>query len=84
MPRNERYRVSKDIVQGIKDKRKLLLHGPFSCPSCGKDKLMIRIDKNSKKVIAVCTCNIEQELKFGPVFEAVDYYNKFVDQFKKK
>ncbi len=82
-PRNERYQVPKHIVQGIRDKRKALLHGPFACPNCGREKLMIKLEKGRNVAGAVCVCGVEQELKFVPVYEAVDYYSKFMDSFRR-
>jgi len=84
MPRNTRYQTPGYIVQAIRDKRKKLLQGSYSCPQCGLEKLRIGIDRNSKEVIAVCTCGLESSLKFVAAFETVDYYNKFMDEYKKK
>lgn len=81
-PRKERYQTPKYIAQGIRDGRKKLLHGSYYCPKCGKDKLMIQIDKKEKRVIAMCSCGIEHSLNYVPAYEAVDYYNKFIDKFK--
>jgi len=82
-PRKERYQTPEYIAEAIRDKRRKLLHGSYYCPKCGKDKLMIQIDKKAKQVHAVCSCGIEQSLNFVPAYEAVDYYNKFIDQCKK-
>lgn len=82
-PRKERYQTPEYIAQAIRDKRKKLLHGSYYCPKCGKDKLRIEVDKKKKEVIVVCSCGIEHRLNYVPAFELVDYYNKFVDQFKK-
>ncbi|MBW2995171.1 hypothetical protein KY312_02375 [Candidatus Woesearchaeota archaeon] len=78
-PRNERYQTPPHIAQGIRSRRKHLLNGPFSCPSCGKDKLMIQVDRKNKKSRVFCVCGIDKEVRFAPIFEAVDYYSKFVD-----
>ena len=62
-----------------------MVNGLYYCPKCGKNKLQITVDKKIKEVIAVCLeCGAKQDLSFAPVFEPVDYYNKFVDQLKKQ
>lgn len=81
-PRNERYQTPKYIAQGIRDTRNKLLHGSNYCPKCGQEKLMILIDKKKKEVKAFCPCGIENQLIFVPVFEACDYYSKFMDKYK--
>jgi transcription elongation factor Elf1 len=83
-PRNTRYQTPEYIAQAIRDKRKKLLQGSYYCPKCGKEKLRIGIDKKNKEVVAVCSCGMEQCLKYVPAFETVDYYNKFIDQSKVK
>lgn len=83
-PRKERYQTPTYIAQGIRDKRKKLLHGPYSCPKCGLDKLRIGINSKKKEVIAVCSCGMEQKLDYVSAFEAVDYYNKCLDKYKKQ
>jgi len=82
-PRKERYKTPEYIAQAIRAKRRKLLHGSYYCPKCGKDQLMIQIDKKEKNVVAVCSCGIEHSLNYVHAYEAVDYYNKFIDQFKK-
>ena len=82
-PRKERNKIPAHIVQGIRDKRKKLLHGPYSCPRCGLDRLRIGIDAKMKEVIAVCFCGLELKLDYVSAFEAIDYYNKCVDKFYK-
>jgi transcription elongation factor Elf1 len=82
-PRKERYQTPEYIAQAIRDKRKKLLHGSYYCPKCGLDKLRIEIDKERKEVTAICSCGIQYHLNYVSAFEAVDYYNKFVDQYKK-
>jgi transcription elongation factor Elf1 len=83
-PRNTRYQTPGYIAQAIRDKRKKLLQGSYSCPKCGTEKLRIGIDKKNKEAIAVCICGLEQRLSFVPAFETIDYYNKFRDQYKKQ
>lgn len=83
-PRNTRYQTPPHIAKAIRDKRKQLLQGSYSCPNCGKEQLRIGIDKKNKTAIAVCSCGLEQSLRFISAFETVDYYNKFLDAWKKK
>jgi transcription elongation factor Elf1 len=47
------------------------------------EKLRIEVDKMNKEVIAMCSCGLERQMDYVPAFEGVDYYNKFVDEFKK-
>jgi transcription elongation factor Elf1 len=46
--------------------------------------LQILADAKKKEVFAICTCGLEQQLTFAPVFQPVDYYSKFMDLYKKK
>jgi len=48
------------------------------------NKLRIQVNKESKEVTAICSCGVEHPLGYIPAFEAIDYYNKFMDQFNKK
>lgn len=83
-PRKSRYRIPKYVAQSIRDRRKVLLHGPYDCPKCKMDKLRIQIHKERKEVLGICSCGLEYPLKYIPAFEAIDYYNKLIDQFNKK
>ena len=67
------------------EKPRKMVNGPYYCPKCSKNKLQIMVDQKNKEVIAVCLeCGVKQNLSFAPVFEPVDYYNKFVDHLKKE
>jgi transcription elongation factor Elf1 len=83
-PRKARYQVPGWVAQSIRDKRKKLLHGPYDCPKCKMNKMRIQVDKERKEVVAICSCGVECPLKYIPAFEAIDYYNKFMDQINKK
>jgi len=48
------------------------------------NKLRIQVNKEKKEVIAICSCGVECPLKYIPAFEAIDYYNKLMDQFNNK
>jgi transcription elongation factor Elf1 len=82
-PRKDRYQTPEYIAQGIRAKRKKLLYGSYSCPKCKQEKLQIQIDKEKKAVTAICGCGLNYKLNYVPAFEAVDYYNKFVDHLRK-
>lgn len=83
-PRNEAYRVPNYQVRIFQKEAKKMANGPYYCPKCGKDQLKIVIDKKKKEASAVCVCGIDQKLTYAPVFQGVDYYNKFTDLCKKK
>ena len=84
-PRKERYAVPRDAVRTFRREAKKMVNGPYYCPKCGKDKLQITVDTKKKEVTAVCLeCKLDESLSFAPVFEPVDYYNKFVDKLKKQ
>jgi transcription elongation factor Elf1 len=72
------------MAQAIRDKRKKLLCGSYYCPKCGLEKLRVGVDKKNKEAVAICACGFEQNLNYVPAFETVDYYNKLIDQLKKK
>jgi transcription elongation factor Elf1 len=83
-PRKERYAVPRNQVRTFRRETKKMVNGPYYCPKCGKNKLQITVEKD-KEVIAACLeCGIKQNLTFAPVFEPVDYYNKFCDKLKKQ
>lgn len=41
-------------------------------------------DLKNKKVYACCKCGLEWPLVYAPVFQPIDYYNKFRDAWKKQ
>jgi transcription elongation factor Elf1 len=63
---------------------KQMVNGPYFCPKCHKELLQILMDPKNKKVFAVCKCDLEWEVAFAPVFQPIDYYNKFRDAWKKQ
>jgi len=84
-PRNERYVTPRNAVRTFRRETKKMVNGPYYCPKCCKNKLQIMVEQKKKDVIAVCMeCGVKQNLPFAPVFEPIDYYNKFVDQMKKQ
>jgi transcription elongation factor Elf1 len=63
---------------------KQMVTGPYYCPQCKKELLQILASSKTKQVYAVCRCGLEEQLVFAPVFQPVDYYNKFRDSAKKR
>lgn len=63
---------------------KQMVNGPYYCPKCHKELLQMYVDTKNKKAYAVCKCGLEWELAYAPVFQGVDYYNKFRDAWKKQ
>ncbi len=63
---------------------KQMVNGPYYCPKCHKELLQILANIYKKQVYAVCKCGLEWELIYAPVFQPIDYYNKFRDAWKKQ
>jgi transcription elongation factor Elf1 len=63
---------------------KQMVNGPYYCPKCRKELLQICVNVKTKEVFAVCKCELEWPLTFAPVFQPIDYYNKFRDAWKKQ
>ena len=83
-PKTSKYRVPHNRIRILVKEAKQMVNGPYYCPNCKKEVLKILADSKNKEVLAVCTCGIEERLTFAPIFQPVDYYNKFNDIFKKK
>ena len=66
----------------VKEAKQMVI-GPYFCPNCRKELLQILADVKKKEVYAVCKCGLEQQLTYAPVFQPIDYYNKFRDIYKK-
>jgi len=85
MPRNEAYNIPHNQVRMFQKAAKQLANGPYDCPNCGKKQLLILIDKKNKVASVSCpSCGLQQPLKYAPVFQGVDYYNKFIDNYKRQ
>ena len=63
---------------------KQMVNGPYYCPKCRKELLQILANVHKKEVYAVCKCGLEWQLTYAPVFQPIDYYNKFRDAWKKQ
>lgn len=79
-PRKARYEVEKHIVQGIRDRRRKILMGPYPCPACYKEDLRILIAHESAKVYANCRCGFQRSLEYSSGREGIDYYNDLFDK----
>lgn len=62
---------------------KQVVMGPYDCPECGIQGIVIRIDQKTEQVLAKCSCGFSAELAFCPSFQPVDYYGKLIDTYYK-
>jgi transcription elongation factor Elf1 len=83
-PRNAAFKVPHNQIKILVKEAKQMVNGPYYCPKCRKELLQILADTKKKEVFAICTCGLEQQLTYAPVFQCVDYYSKFMDMYKKK
>jgi transcription elongation factor Elf1 len=84
-PKKALHKVSSVSKMKILTKdAKQMVNGPYYCPKCRKEVLQMFVDSRNKKAYAVCKCGLEWELTYAPVFQGVDYYNKFRDAWKKQ
>ncbi len=84
MPSKTSYRTPHNRIKILVKEAKQMVEGPYYCPSCKKEILKIVLDSKGKEVLAVCTCGVEEKMVFAPIFQPIDYYNKFMDLYKKK
>jgi len=82
-PRNSAYKVPRNRIKILVKEAKQMVNGPYYCPKCKKELLQILADVKKKEVIAICTCGLEHQLTYAPVFQPIDYYSKFMDVYKK-
>ena len=83
-PRSAAFKVPHSHIKILVKDAKQLVNGPYYCPNCRKELLQILADARKKEVCAICTCGLEEQLTYAPVFQAVDYYSRFMDLYKKK
>lgn len=77
-------KVPRWLYKSNKARIKSVLFGPYECPSCGSQSLVINVDKRSESVLAKCTCGFSQDLPFHSQFQPIDYYGKLIDnQYEK-
>ena len=77
-------RVPRWAYRSYKPRVKKLIYGPYDCPKCGKNSLVINADKRQNKVFVKCNCGFSKILPYYPAFQPVDYYNKVTDEFYSK
>ncbi|MCL5876987.1 MAG: hypothetical protein M1540_04155 [Candidatus Bathyarchaeota archaeon] len=78
------HKISASRMKILTKDAKQMVNGPYYCPKCRKEVLQMYVDTKNKKAYAVCKCGLEWELVYAPVFQGVDYYNKFRDAWKKQ
>ncbi len=84
-PKKEtRSKVPSNRIKILVKEAKQMVNGPYYCPDCRKELLQILADIKKKEVYAVCKCGLEEQLTYAPVFQPIDYYNKFRDIRKRK
>lgn len=79
-----RGKVPSSRIKILVKEAKQMVNGPYYCPSCRRELLQILADVKNKEVYAVCKCGLEEKLAYAPVFQPIDYYNKFRDICKKR
>jgi len=83
-PAKALHKVASSRMKILTKDAKQMVNGPYYCPKCRKELLQIFVDTKNKKAYAICKCDLEWELAYAPVFQGVDYYNKFRDAWKKQ
>ncbi len=84
VPTKGLHKVAGSRMKILTKDAKQMVNGPYYCPKCRKELLRIYADTKNKKAYAVCKCELEWELAYAPVFQPIDYYNKFRDAWKKQ
>lgn len=54
----------------------------FYCPSCGKETVGVTMSHTRVKVHC-SSCGLQSEFNRGKVYQAIDYFNMFADEFYK-
>ena len=80
----ETRKVPNSRIKILTKDAKQMVNGPYYCPKCHKEQLQILMDPKNKQVYASCKCGLEWQVTFAPVFQPIDYYNKFRDAWKKQ
>ncbi|MCW4006911.1 MAG: hypothetical protein NWF04_10040 [Candidatus Bathyarchaeota archaeon] len=83
-PAKPTRKVRNTSIKILVKEAKQMINGPYFCPECRKERLQILTDNKKQEVFVVCACGLEQQLTFAPVFQPIDYYNKFRDLRKKQ
>jgi len=77
-------KVPRWAYRSYKSKTRKLVYGPYDCPKCGSNSLVINVDKRQTKVFAKCICGLSKVKPYYSAFQPVDYYNKIIDEFYSK
>ena len=77
-------RVPRWAYRSHKSKVKKLTYGPYDCPKCGNNSLVVNADKKQTEVFVKCNCGFSKILPYSPAFQPIDYYNKIIDEFYSK
>jgi len=80
----EARKVPNSRIKILTKDAKQMVNGPYYCPKCRKELLQILANVHKKQVYAICKCGLEWQLTYAPVFQPIDYYNKFRDAWKKQ
>jgi transcription elongation factor Elf1 len=80
----EKRKVPNSRIKVLTKDAKQMVNGPYYCPKCRRENLQILADLKNKRVYASCRCGLEWPLTYAPVFQPIDYYNKFRDAWKKQ
>lgn len=83
-PTKSRQKIPGSRMKILTKDAKQMVNGPYYCPKCRKELLQIYASTKTKEVFAVCKCGLEWPLTYAPVFQPIDYYNKFRDAWKKQ
>jgi transcription elongation factor Elf1 len=83
-PKKGRQKIPGSRMKILTKDAKQMVNGPYYCPKCRKELLQIYASTKTKEVFAVCKCGLEWSLTYAPVFQPIDYYNKFRDAWKKQ
>ena len=83
-PKEDQFRVKGRQAEAVRRKRKELQYGPYNCPKCGMNRLMIQVNKETKEAKGTCVCGLGHPLRYVEAYERVDYYNKLIDEFYRK
>jgi transcription elongation factor Elf1 len=78
-PRKSGYRVEEHIVKSYVKEKNRVLKGPYTCIHCGYKKLKILIRSETKEVLLRCGCGFKAKTEYNQKYEAIDYYNKVID-----
>lgn len=79
------HKVPASRIKILTKDAKQMVNGPYYCPKCRRETLQIYADVKHKEAYAICSrCGLEWQLTYAPVFQPIDYYNKFRDAWKKQ